>query len=68
MLKLNEKPVMLFGLQVFLFLGILFYLSWLRLTWNTPFKDGNSVEVALPIMDWGRYSNLPKQYLDDNLI
>ncbi|EKD92926.1 MAG: hypothetical protein ACD_28C00300G0011 [uncultured bacterium] len=68
MLKLSEKYVILFGLQLLFFFGILFYLSWLRLTWNTPFEDGNPVEVALPVMDWGRYSNLPKQYPDDNVI
>lgn len=57
-----------FFLGIFLFLILIVYSLVLYSGWNKNAEDENYVvEVSLPVMDWGNYSNLSKQYHTDKI-
>lgn len=57
-----------FFLGILFFLIIITYSFMLYLRWNKDLENGDYVvEVSLPVMDWGSYSSLSKQYHTDKI-
>ena len=57
-----------FFLGILFFLIIIIYSFTLYLGWNKNLENGDYVvEVSLPVMDWGNYSSLSKQYRTDKI-
>lgn len=57
-----------FLLGILFFLIIITYSFMLYLRWNKDLENGDYVvEVSLPVMDWGSYSGLSKQYRTDKI-
>ncbi len=57
------KDYIAFALSTLLFVMGMIYLAYSYIIWDDPVDmDGNSIEVNLPIIEWGKYTELSKQY------
>ena len=57
-----NKRYLSFLLTLILFFGIIVYSGVLYVKWDNEATNGVSeVEISLPVIDWGKYSNLSKQ-------
>lgn len=64
----NYKNYLQFLVSIVLFVVILIYSLVIYFGWNNPIdKSKQEIEVALPVIDWQKYTNLSKQYEKDKI-
>ncbi len=64
----NYKNYLQFLVSIVLFIAIVIYSLVIYFGWNNPIdKSKQEIEVALPVIDWQKYTNLSKQYEKDKM-
>lgn len=64
----NYKNYLQFFVSIVLFTAIVIYTLVIYFGWNNPIdKSKEEIEVALPVIDWQKYTNLSKQYEKDKI-
>ena len=58
----NYKSYLPFGLSMLLFLTVIFWLLSLYFNLNGKLEEETAVEINLPVIEWNKYTELPKQY------
>lgn len=63
----NYKSYLPLGLSMLLFLTVIFWLLSLYFNLNGKFEEETKVEINLPVVEWNKYAELPKQYETDKV-
>ena len=63
----DSKDYLPFLISMTLFLVIIFVCFSLYLGWDEELKEEPSLEVNLPVIEWGKYAGLSKQYKNDTI-
>lgn len=64
----NYKNYLQFFISIVLFTTIIIYSMVIYFGWNKAIdKSKEEIEVALPVIDWQKYTNLSKQYEKDKM-
>jgi hypothetical protein len=64
----NIKVYLPFIISITLFLILIGSSVYIYSNWhNEKSPNGESVEINLPVINWGAYSNLSKKYEPDNI-
>ncbi len=58
----NYKSYLPFGLSMLLFFVVILWLLSLYFNLNGKLEEETKVEIKLPIIEWNKYMELPKQY------
>lgn len=58
----NYKSYLPFGISMLLFLTVIFWLLSLYFNLNGKLEEETTVEIKLPVIQWNKYMELPKQY------
>jgi len=58
----NYKSYLPFGLSMLLFITVIFWLLSLYFNLNGKLEEETKVEIKLPVIEWNKYMELPKQY------
>lgn len=64
----NYKNYLQFLISMVLFIAIMVYSLVIYFGWNKAIDQSKEeIEVALPVIDWQKYTNLSKQYEKDKM-
>lgn len=58
----NYKSYLPLGLSVLLFITVIFWLLSLYFNLDGKLEEETKVEIKLPVIEWNKYMELPKQY------
>lgn len=58
----NYKSYLPFGLSMLLFFVVILWLLSLYFNLDGKLEEETKVEIKLPIIEWNKYMELPKQY------
>jgi hypothetical protein len=58
----NYKSYLPFGLSMLLFFVVILWLLSLYFNLNGKLEEETKVEIKLPVIEWNKYMELPKQY------
>ena len=58
----NYKSYLPFGVSMLLFFVVILWLLSLYFNLNGKLEEETMVEIKLPVIEWNKYMELPKQY------
>ena len=58
----NYKSYLPLGLSMLLFFVVILWLLSLYFNLNGKLEEETKVEIKLPVIEWNKYMELPKQY------